>query len=74
MTNNDLGRKKCKIDNKAISQVSYIPLIVNKQGHPEIVKHDERGQRTFDYMEKITKSADLNAHFEWEGDEVLISS
>ena len=65
---------KCEIENKAISRVSYIPLIVNKKGHPQIVKHDAQGQRTFDYMEKISSSMDLNVHFEWDGDEVLISS
>jgi hypothetical protein len=64
---------KCQIRNKKISKVSYIPLIVNKKGHPEIVRHDERGQRTFDYMEKISASMGLDAHFQWDGDEVLIS-
>ena len=65
---------KYEIVDKKISQVSYIPLIVNKQGHPKIVKHDNDGQRTFDYMKKITESANLNAQFEWDGDEVLITS
>ena len=64
---------KIHIENKAITKVTYIPLIVNKKGHPEIVKNDERGRPTFDYMEKISKSIGLNADFAWDGDEVVIS-
>jgi poly-gamma-glutamate synthesis protein (capsule biosynthesis protein) len=46
--------------------------MVNKKGQPEILKHDERGQEVFDYMDKITRGAGLNARYEWEEDEVVI--
>jgi poly-gamma-glutamate synthesis protein (capsule biosynthesis protein) len=65
---------KCLIENKKISRVSYLPCLIDKQGRPEILKHDERGKQIFEYMEKISREADLNARYEWDGDEVLIHS
>jgi hypothetical protein len=55
-----------------VSRVSYLPVFINKQGQPEILKHDSRGQEVFDYMEKITRAAGLNAVYEWDGDEVVV--
>jgi hypothetical protein len=63
---------KCAIKDRRISQTSYIPCLVNKQGQPEILENDERGQEVFDYMEKITQGAGLNARYEWKGNEVLV--
>ncbi|MFC1920974.1 CapA family protein [Chloroflexota bacterium] len=63
---------KCTIDGGKISRVSYLPCMINKKAQPEILKNDERGQQVFDYMEKITRAAGLNARYEWDGDEVLI--
>jgi len=65
---------KCTIDGGNISRVSYLPCLINQQGQPEILKNDERGHQVFDYMDKITREAGLNARYEWEGDEVLIMS
>jgi len=65
---------KCLIEDKKISRVSYLPCLIDKQGRPEILRHDERGQQIYDYMEKITRNADLNARYKWDGDEVLIHS
>ena len=63
---------KCTIKNRKITQVSYLPCLVNKQGQPEILKNDERGQQVFNYMDKITRAAGLNAQYEWDGNEVVI--
>ena len=41
-------------------------------GQPEILDNDEMGQQVFDYMDKITRAAGLNARYEWEGDEVVV--
>jgi poly-gamma-glutamate synthesis protein (capsule biosynthesis protein) len=65
---------KFSITDKKISRVSYIPLFMNKESQPEVLKHDKRGQEVFDYMEKITRGAGLNARYEWDGDEVIIHS
>ena len=63
---------KLTIDNGEISKIGYVPCLVNKQGYPEVVRKDETGQKVFDYIEKITREAGLNAQFEWLGDEVSI--
>ena len=65
---------KCVIDDGDISRLSYLPCLFNPQGQLELLKHDERGQEVFDYMDKITRGVNLNAKYEWEGDEVVISS
>lgn len=63
---------KCTVDDGKISRISYLPLLINKQAQPEILKNDKRGQEVFAYMEKITAGAHLNAKFKWEGDEVTV--
>lgn len=63
---------KCVVNRGMISRVSYLPCLINKKGQPEILKHDQRGQDNFEYVDKITREAGLNARFEWDGDEVLI--
>jgi len=45
---------------------------MNKESQPEVLKHDKKGQEVFDYMEKITRGAGLNARYEWDGDEVVV--
>jgi poly-gamma-glutamate synthesis protein (capsule biosynthesis protein) len=65
---------KCMIESGNISRVSYLPCLINQQGQPEILKNDERGHQVFNYMEKITREAGLNARYEWERNEVLIMS
>jgi poly-gamma-glutamate synthesis protein (capsule biosynthesis protein) len=63
---------KCIIEDGGITQVSYIPAIVNKQAQPEIVTRNNRGQEVFDYVKSITEGANLNAQFQWDGEEVII--
>lgn len=65
---------KCAIEGKSIVRTSFIPCIINKQGHPEIVSREGRGPEVFAYMEKITRRANLNANFAWTGDEVAVNS
>jgi poly-gamma-glutamate capsule biosynthesis protein CapA/YwtB (metallophosphatase superfamily) len=64
---------KFVIENKKITEVRYIPCMVNKKGQPEVLGNDERGGEVFRYMEKITLQAGLNGHFRWDGDEVVVS-
>jgi poly-gamma-glutamate synthesis protein (capsule biosynthesis protein) len=63
---------KVVIDQGKITRVSYLPCQVNRQGQPEILKNDERCREVFQYMEKITRGAELNARYAWDGDEVVI--
>jgi poly-gamma-glutamate synthesis protein (capsule biosynthesis protein) len=66
---------KCIITDKKISRVSYLPCIINENGQNEILKKsDPRGQHVYDYMQKISRGAELNTSFEWDGDEVLIKT
>jgi len=63
---------KFTVENKKISRVSYLPVLINKKGQPEVLKQDERGQDVFEYMKMITEKAGLNAKFAWDGDEVVV--
>lgn len=62
----------CRIENKMISQVSFLPVIVNKDGQPQIFGQDAQGQLVYDYMNKITQEAGLNARFAWNENEVVV--
>jgi poly-gamma-glutamate capsule biosynthesis protein CapA/YwtB (metallophosphatase superfamily) len=63
---------KCIIDNKKIVRVSYLPCLINDNWQPEVLQHDQRGQKVFNYMDMITREAELNAKYKWDGDEVVI--
>jgi hypothetical protein len=63
---------KCIVESGKIKRVSYLPLEINKLAQPEIRKNDARGQQVFDYMNKITRAANLNAEYSWDGDEVVV--
>jgi len=63
---------KIIFEGNKITRVSYYPCLINKTGQPELLKHDERGQKVFDYMERITREAGLNAKYAWDGDEILV--
>ena len=63
---------KCNIQDGRITEVSYLPCLGGQHKPVEILKNDERGQRVFEYVENITRGAELNARYEWKGDEVVI--
>jgi poly-gamma-glutamate synthesis protein (capsule biosynthesis protein) len=65
---------KCTVEDKRIVQTSYVPCLVDKQAAPHVLGNDVQGQAVFDYMDRITRAANLNAHYEWQGDEVVIKS
>jgi hypothetical protein len=65
---------KCIINEGRISQISYLPCISNENSQVEILKHDKEGQHVFDYMNNVTRGANLNTRYEWKGDEVQIYS
>ncbi len=63
---------KCNIVDGKVSRVSYFPCLINQEGQAEVIRRgDERGQGLFDYMISITRAAELNARYEWDGDEVV---
>ncbi|NLK72396.1 MAG: CapA family protein [Clostridiales bacterium] len=63
---------KLIIEDKKIVSYRYIPMLVEKDGIPYVHGNNEKGREVFDYVERITREANLNAQFKWEGDEVVI--
>ena len=63
---------KCIVENGIITESKYVPMIVDKEGVTRVVSRLNGGQAVFDYMEKITREAGLNAHYEWDGDDVRV--
>jgi hypothetical protein len=64
---------KCAIGNKTISRVSFLPVIINQQGEPEILlPADTRFKEVVDYMQNITGEQELDTRFIIDKDEVII--
>ena len=65
---------KIKIEDKKIVRVSYLPTLIRRDKILEVQPRDsEYGQRIFKFVENSTKGAFLNAKFEWDGDEIVIT-
>jgi hypothetical protein len=64
---------KCAITGKKISKVSFLPVIINKQGEPEIMPPaDTRFNEVVNYIENITRDQKLDARFIIDNDEVIV--
>jgi len=63
---------KFEVEDRSIARVSYLPCLINKEGQPEVLRQDEKGQMLFDYMDSISRIAGLNAHYTWSEDEVTV--
>ncbi|MFC2067136.1 CapA family protein [Chloroflexota bacterium] len=62
---------KCSISKKGVQKVSFLPVLVNSQGQPEVLKRqDKRSLEVFNYMDELCK--ELGTKLSFEGDEVLI--
>lgn len=61
---------QCIVQNGKITETGYLPLVVNKQAYPCLQTRDALGQQVFDYVDKITCGAGLNARYTWKGDTV----
>jgi poly-gamma-glutamate capsule biosynthesis protein CapA/YwtB (metallophosphatase superfamily) len=64
---------KVQVTDGTVARLSYLPCLINGKSQPEPVGRDARGQQVFDYMEKVTRGAGLNARYAWDGDEVVIT-
>jgi poly-gamma-glutamate synthesis protein (capsule biosynthesis protein) len=65
---------KCTINDKKITRVSFLPVIINRYGEPEILAPDDvRFNEVVRYMEDITGDKGLDTRFTTVGDEVVIS-
>lgn len=64
---------KLIIEDGKIASYRMVLMKVEKNGVPYVHGQTETGQEIFDYMQRITDEAGLNARFDWDGDEVVIS-
>lgn len=63
---------KVEVSKNGVENAAFLPMVVNKDYKPEVLKNDERGREVADYVEKISREAGLSASFQWQGDEVLV--
>lgn len=63
---------RCLVQDGKIVEAGYWPLLVNKQARPVLLQKETGGQQVFEYMDKITRGAGLNARYRWKGDTVLV--
>ena len=63
---------KLIIEDGKITSYRMVLMKVEKDGAPYVHGHTAVGQEIFDYMQRITDEAGLNAKFAWDGDEVII--
>lgn len=65
---------KIEIRDGQLGRISYIPCLVDPTGKPEPVTREGGGQGVFDYVQRATERARLNARYAWDGDEVVITA
>ena len=66
---------KCVISGKKIDCVSFLPLYINRHAQPEVIsQQDTRFDEVVSYMKKVTENQGLNAKYQVDGDEVIIST
>jgi poly-gamma-glutamate synthesis protein (capsule biosynthesis protein) len=66
-----LGTLRVDAKAKKIVRAGFHPIYIDKEGRPIPVGRSERGEEIFAYMEKITKGAKLNAHYQWDSDVIV---
>ncbi|MBQ9889826.1 MAG: CapA family protein [Firmicutes bacterium] len=64
---------KFVIRDKKIVSNRAILIKVEKDGVPYVHGNTKTGNEVLDYLKKITEGAGLNAKYEWDGDEIVIS-
>jgi poly-gamma-glutamate capsule biosynthesis protein CapA/YwtB (metallophosphatase superfamily) len=65
---------KCVIKDGKLQRVSLLPTYVSRQSQPEILKaSDPRFDEVTEYLQEITRMANLNGVFRREGDELVIA-
>jgi len=64
---------KVVISNKKIEQVSFQPVIINKQAQPELLpRSDKRSDEVYEYVKWACSDQDMNTTFTRQGDEVVV--
>ncbi len=55
-----------------IAQTRMVLMQTEKSGVPYVHGQDQKGQETFEYMQRVTTEAGLNGKLSWDGDEVVV--
>jgi poly-gamma-glutamate synthesis protein (capsule biosynthesis protein) len=64
---------RCAISDKQLKKVSFLPVIINKSGEPEILpSQDARFYEVVDYIKNITVDQGLDTRFTVDKDEVIV--
>ncbi len=64
---------KCLISGKQITNVSFLPCLINKQGQPEpLYRNDERSDEVLEYLRWCCKAGELETTLVREGDDIRI--
>lgn len=63
---------ECVIEEGKIIGTNYVPIIIDKNSRPMVVANKEAGNQVFDYVERITAEAGLNAAYSWKDDRVQV--
>ena len=64
---------KCTIADKRVERVSFLPVLINKQTQPEVMRRSDKGfQEVMNYMKEITESQELKATYEVDRDEIVV--
>ena len=66
---------KCIVSNKKIEKVSFLPVMINKLGQPEILpRSDKRAQEVLNYVKWCCEDQKLDTNLFFEGDEVNVDT
>jgi poly-gamma-glutamate capsule biosynthesis protein CapA/YwtB (metallophosphatase superfamily) len=64
---------KCRIKEKKLSSVSFLPLWISKNGQPTpLLQSDPRSEKVLNYMKWLCKDQRLNTEFIREGDDIRV--
>ena len=65
---------RCKIEDKKIKKVSFLPVLINSKAQPQVVPPEDKNfNQLFQYMKEITESEDLKTQYSVEGNEIVVS-
>ncbi|MHA2062497.1 MAG: CapA family protein [Candidatus Sifarchaeia archaeon] len=66
---------KIYISDSQINEVSFLPAFINEEGQPRFLRNKEKEfHDVLEYMQKISKSQNIDTKFVVKGDEVIIRS
>ena len=66
---------KCMVSGKKIQWVSFLPVYIDGQARPSVLRHDEaRFDEVVEYVKTISADQGLLTKFVRDGDEIVVTS